>query len=246
VKQVGLVAVPVSGEVRVLEYDVYPQLVVEPFPTFYLRTARAYQFVTGVITAALGQEFLDTTARLLEDGTRHDQPLGDELHDKTELLYGLHLLAADSLGAADQLTEEELPVDLRPDARARARAWLAAFRSDMDVNRDPRVSLPVAIEDDGSGPQAVYWGVVGVKVLRMHASFPETHRPEIVGAVSEQQFGRCVHRDWVDFEPYLLVEQTIEARRPAARPPLTRDEFRSLCDQHETAEAIRTAFESAP
>ncbi|HVJ19892.1 MAG TPA: hypothetical protein VM686_30970 [Polyangiaceae bacterium] len=246
VKQVGVVGVATSAEAPVREYNVYPKLVVEPFPTFYLRTARAYQFVTGVISAALGQEFLDTTARLLEDGTRHDQPLGDELRDKTELLYGLHLLAADSLGAADQLTDEELPVDSREDARARARTWIAEFRSDMDVNRDPRVSLPVAVEDNGSGEQAVYWAVVGVKVLRMHASFPESHRPEIVGAVSEQQFERCVHRDWVDYEPYLLVEQTIEARRSAALPPLTRDEFRGLCDDHETAEAIRTAFESAP
>jgi hypothetical protein len=30
-------------------------------------------------------------------------------------------------------------------------------------------------------------------------------------------------RDWLEHEPYLLVEQTMEARRPATAPPLTRD-----------------------
>jgi hypothetical protein len=116
----------------------------------------------------------------------------------------------------------------------------------MDVNRDPRVSLPVATETDENGRDfAVYWAVVGVKVLRMHASFPKTHRPEVV-EVRAPDFAQCELRDWIAHEPYLLVEQTMEARRPMEAQPLTRDEFRALCDQYDDVDDIRRAFESAP
>jgi hypothetical protein len=57
-----------SGEASVV--DVYPQLPVEPFPTFYLRTARAYRFLQGILLASMGQAFLDQSARVLEDGSR--------------------------------------------------------------------------------------------------------------------------------------------------------------------------------
>ena len=112
----------------------------------------------------------------------------------------------------------------------------------MDVNRDPRVSLPVAMDTDPDTSEnyAVYWGVIGVKVLRVHASYPETHRPERVSIDSSW----CEHRGWVEFEPYILVEQTMEARRSLRLPPLTRDEFRALCTEHETVDAIRAAFEA--
>lgn len=244
VKQVGLVdARPASEEIEPMEYTVYPKLVVEPFPTFYLRTARAYRFLEGVLNAALGPEFLQGTARLIEDGTRSELTLAEELLEKQELLYGLHAVSADSIGMAPELADDELSAFPLDDARASARAWLAGVQDDPDVARDPRVSLPVALETD---PQtnvdyAIYWAVVGVKVLHLRASFPESHQPEIVGA---QPF--CMHKGWATFEPHMLVEQTIQVRRRFDLPPLTREEFRALCDQHDTADAIAAAFESAP
>jgi hypothetical protein len=196
-----------------------------------------------MLNAALGPEFLQSTARLVEDGTRLDLPLAEELADKQELLYGLHAVSADSIGMAPELAEDEVSAFPLDEARAAARAWLAGVADDPDVARDPRVSLPVAIETD---PQtgvdyAIYWAVVGVKVIHLHASFPESHRPEIVGT----EFF-CKQKGWAPYEPHMLVEQTVQVRRRLDRPPLTREEFRALCDEHDTADAIAVAFESAP
>lgn len=242
VKQVGLVSVRGSAHVEPIEYTVYPKLVVEPFPTFYLRTARAYRFLEGVLNAALGPEFLQGTARLVEDGTRSASKLGEELVDKQELLYGLHAVSADSIGMAPELAEGELSTFPLGEAREAARAWLASVADDPDVARDPRVSLPVAIAPDPETnvQYAIYWAVVGVKVIHVHASFPESHRPEVVGAAPF-----CTQKGWAPFEPQMLVEQTMQLRRRLDRPPLTREEFRALCDQHDTADALAAAFESA-
>lgn len=239
VKQVGIVTTRSTAFVsEPIEFTVYPKLVVEPLPTFYLRTARAYRFVQGVLSAALGPEFLEGTARLLEDGSRFDRPLAQELADKQRLLYGLHAVSADSIGMATELADDEALAFPLNEAREAARTWLAGVADDPDVARDPRVSLPVAIDPDGYG---IYWAVVGVKVLHLHASFPESHRPEVVDAVPN-----CVQKGWAPFEPHLLVEQTIQVRRPPDRAPLTREEFRALCDEHDTADAIAAAFEAAP
>jgi hypothetical protein len=245
VKQVGLVdATAVSYIPPPIEFTVYPKLVVEPFPTFYLRTARAYRFLEGVLNTVLGPEFLAGTSRLLEDGSRSNLTLGAELAAKQQLLYGLHTVSADSIGMAPELAADELTRFPLDSARAAARTWLANVADDADVARDPRVSLPVALETDPSTnvDYAIYWAVVGVKVIHLQASFPESRRPEVVSAMP---YG-CVQTGWKTFEPYLLVEQTIQVRRRANRPPLTREEFRALCDEHDTAEAIADAFAAAP
>ena len=87
--------------------DLYPQLPVEPFPTFYLRTARAYRFLQGILLASLGQAFLDQSARVLEDGSRAPTKLGAELGQKIELCYGLYSVAAQSIGMRPTLDPDE-------------------------------------------------------------------------------------------------------------------------------------------
>jgi len=243
VKQVGIVNSAASAVYAPIEFTVYPRLLVEPFPTFYLRTARAYRFLEGVLNTVMGPEFLQSTARLLEDGSRSELTLGEELARKERLLYGLHAVSADSIGMAPELAADERVVFPLDAAREAARDWLANVAGDADVARDPRVSLPVALETGSDNlDYAIYWAVVGVKALHLHASFPESHRPEVL---SQMPYG-CVQTGWKSFEPYLLVEQTIQVRRRADLPPLTRAEFRALCDKHETADAIAEAFAVAP
>lgn len=239
VKQVGIVnSRTASAELTPIEFTVYPKLPVEPFPTFYLRTARAYRFLEGVLNTVLGPAFLKETSRLIEDGSRSDIRLSQELAEKQQLLYGLHAVSADALGMAPELAADELTAFPLDAARTAARAWLANVGTDADVARDPRVSLPVALQED----YAIYWAVVGVKVLHLQASFPESARPDVL---SSMPWG-CTLTGWKAFEPYLLVEQTIQVRRPTRLPPLNREEFRALCDQHDTVEEIAKAFETAP
>jgi hypothetical protein len=243
VKQVGLVnATLASAQLEPIEFTVYPKLVVEPFPTFYLRTARAYRFLEGVLNTVLGPEFLQNTARVLEGGSRSGLTLGEELAEKQRLLYGLSAVSADSLGMAPELAADELEAFPLDAARAAALTWVANVSADADVARDPRVSLPVALQTVDLVDYGVYWAVIGVKVLHLQASFPESTRPEVLRSAPYS----CVQTGWKTFEPYLLVDQTIQVRRRADLPPLDREEFRALCDAHDTAEAIAAAFSTTP
>lgn len=215
--------------------DVYPLLPVEPFPTFFLRTARAYGFVKNVLVATLGEEALSNISRLHEDGSRAEASLAEELDEKAQLLYGLHMVAAASIGMADTLSEDEREnLDLKA-VEASARSWLDAWRTDPDVLVDPRVAVPLVRDDDAAVVRNL--GVVGVKVIHMHASFPEGYEPELVS-------GGCPIRHFVPFEPYLLVEQTVEFTTPLTAPPLTRDEFRALLSGQRTLDDMVRALEA--
>ncbi|HOU89868.1 MAG TPA: hypothetical protein PLU22_02420 [Polyangiaceae bacterium] len=211
------------------EVDVYPLLPIEPFPTFYLRTARAYAFLHQLLRSVMGEEFLAAAGRVLEDGSRHPTPLGEELTEQTNLLYGLSVVAARSIGMAPEITAEELADTTSEAVEALARDWLASWRDDADVARDPRVIVPVARVDEVWS----YWAVVGVKVFRMRAEFYPGYEPEVVNAW-------CTLKDFVPFEPYLLMEQMVEVKRTGT--PLTRDELREICDAHDTVEAITAAL----
>jgi hypothetical protein len=97
------------------------------------------------------------------------------------------------------------------------------------------VILPVAWDE--AGGTATYWAVAGVKVLRMHASYPEGYEPHVI------ESGYCSVKGFIVFEPYMLVEQTLEVTRPVGAALLSRDEFRALADRYSTPEELRAAQE---
>jgi hypothetical protein len=212
--------------------DVYPVLPVEPFATFYLRTARAYSFVSSLLASVMGETFLSTAHRVIEGGGSGAMTLKDELADKITLLYGLHAVAAASIGMRPSLTADEaaaFPVDAD---MQRARRWLAGWRTDADVVRDPRVIVPVSHDDR----TAHYWVVLGAKVIKVQASFYPGYEPKVLSG--------CPVRRFVDVEPFLLTGDTVEVVRPLSAPPRTRDELRALCDKYKTHDAIVSALEN--
>jgi hypothetical protein len=160
--------------------------------------------------------------------------LGAELAQKIELLYGLYAVSAKSIGMRAELDPDE-SVELEA-AETHARSWLAAWREDSDLNRDPRVIVPIA--RDLESQTVRYWAVIGVRALRIRAEFYPGHEPELVGA------GFCSFRSFVAHEPYTLIEKQVEVTLPMSRPPPTRDELRALCDEHDNADDIVTALES--
>jgi hypothetical protein len=240
VKQLGTVAVPASATLPPHYIDVFPLLPVEPFPTFYLRTGRGYVFLRNLLKASLGERALQEGRRLLEDGSEEEQSLSDELEAKIQWLYGLHLVAAASIGMRDEIRDDErAQLDLAAAERA-ARDWLASWRDDHDVLLDPRVAVPLV--SDGDRRTTTNLAVVGVKVIAISARFPEGYEPE----VSQQGIGwaerRCVVRGFCAFEPYMLVEQTLQFDRATDLPPLTRDELRALLDGKHSLAQMRAAL----
>jgi hypothetical protein len=115
----------------------------------------------------------------------------------------------------------------------RAKDWLASWRSDADVVRDPRVIVPVS--EDPATNTAHYWVVLGTKVLKIQASFYPGFEPKVIDG--------CPVRRFVDVEPYLVTGDTVEITRPLSASPPTRDELRALCDQYKTHDAIVSALE---
>lgn len=225
------------GESGPIETKIYPLYPVEPFPTFYLRTARGYRFLRVYLEGVLGAAFLDGAGRLYEDTSRAEPSLAAELDQNIALLYGLYALSADSVGLdrkahlyADELAEIDLDA-----ATAAARAWLDAWRTDRDVLSDPRVIVPVAA-DDGTG-KGVYWAILGVEVVAAKAEYVKGFEPEVIPG------DRFCDVTGVEPHHYLFLVERMEEVRFAGPPP-TRDEFRAICDQHDSAEDIIKALES--
>jgi hypothetical protein len=233
--------------------DVYPYYPVEPFPTFYLRTARGYRFLQTYLQAVLGPAFFVTAHRLHEDGAWSDEPLGTELDQVIELLYGIYILSAASVGLRPEsyLLADEL-ADLDQEAAiARAKEWLGRWRSDPDILKDPRVIVPVA--RDVFAGEATYWAVLGVKAIKVFAEYVPGYLPELVSADEESlhQYSpatgsdrHCEVRGFVPHEYLMLMEQMVEVRLGLDVSPPTRQELRALCDRYDNAEDIVAALEA--
>jgi len=245
VKQVDIaIGMGSAAEPVIVEVDIHPRFPVEPFPTFYLRTARAYRFLTAALEARLGDEFLSLTGRLRDDGTMDETPLPQAIRDKARLLYGLYLLTADSLGMERALLEDELLEFPEADSVTEALGWLEGWSTDEDIRTDPRVIVPVAM--DAASGLAIHWAIIGVRALKARAAFFEGYEPEVLSltpapdsGVDECRFGAFVPADY-----WLLTEKQVEVRIPAGVPPPSRDELRALCDEMETEEAIVEALEA--
>ncbi len=218
------------------EIDVSPLLPVEPFPTFYLRFARAYRFLGTYLDAVLGPAFLDGTGRMFEDGTRSGASLREDLRSAAVLLYGLHLVAAGAAGSPPELLPEEMAEYGLEPCREAALLWIASWDTDPDVLRDPRVIVPV--QRDMDRRVAIYWAVLGVKAVRARAEFVEGREPEIVSS------GHCTVRGFDPHDYWLLVEAFAQVELPLSTPPPTRDELRAVCDASDTVEEIVAALES--
>jgi hypothetical protein len=234
VKQLDFGARAASGEPPP-PVDIYPLLPAEPFPTFTLRTARAYRFLRTFLQAALGPAFLTGTQRVVESGGRGSVSLASELDQRVALLYGLAFIEADAVGMARTqglLADEMAELDMEI-AVTGARAWLGAWKADADVVRDPRVIVPVFV--DYERETMTYWAVVGVKALIARAEFVPGHEP-VVSSTG------CWTGNFVPHRYTMLVEETVELELPLSQPPPTRGELRAICDAHATKDEIVRAL----
>jgi hypothetical protein len=234
IKQLAFGARAASGE-GPPPVDVYPLLPAEPFPTFYLRTARGYRFLRTFLAAAMGPAFLGGTQRVVETGGRGSVSLASEIDQRVALLYGLAFVEADAVGMArtQGLMPDELGEIDMDAAVATARAWLGTWKADADVTRDPRVIVPVFIDYDRQ--TMTYWAVIGVKALVARAEFVADHEPTVTA-------GACWSGKFVPHRYTLLVEETAELELPLSRPPPTRAELRAACDAHATKDEIIRAL----
>jgi hypothetical protein len=160
---------------------VRPRLRVEPAPTYYLRTARAYAFVGNLLNATFGAELENmygqreiwTYGQIRQKKlSERDDDLATELAFMRRLLYGLYLVSCEDIGMKPELAPGE-KVDLRACKQA-ALNWSQTFRRDPDLKPDARVCVPVHVDREG---RAKFWAVAGVRLARLEAEY--VHPPSI-------------------------------------------------------------------
>jgi hypothetical protein len=211
---------------------VEPRLRVEPSATFYLRTARAYRFVGNFLESTIGGEDLRKLKGLRKDGDR-GKSLGDELIEMQNRFYGLYLVVCDDIGmspefAADESVDQEACYSL-------ACQWLDQIRDDVDFTKDTRVSVPVSFDVQKNSTRL--WATLGVRLVPLNVSYVT---PPRIRAESETEWQE-VESHMVKAKKYVIaVDEWAELTRSGSRS-LTRSEFRALCDQHKTRDAIVAA-----
>ncbi len=158
-----------------LPESIAPRLRLEPAPTYYLRTARAYDFVRNLLTSVFGTELEDMYGmrvtwsygqiREKKVGERDDD-FDTELKYMRRLFYGLYLVSCEDVGLKPKFAPGE-DLDVAACKQA-ALNWIETFRRDPDLKPDARVCVPVA--QDLSG-EVTHWSVVGVRLARLEVEY---------------------------------------------------------------------------
>lgn len=216
-----------DGELR-------PRLRLEPAVTYYLRTARAYAFLGGVLEASLGDEALRAIRGRRDAGVR-DADLLTETRSMRDLFYGCAFVAAEDIGMRATLADGE-NVD-RAKCYAAATEWLARAFDDLDLAADTRVVVPVYV--DPSRRITRMWGTFGVRLAKLEVNWIDAPR---VRPADESEDWREAKRHELGPATYLIpVDEFAEFEIEGARM-LTRKEFRAVCDEEKTKQAIVDAL----
>jgi hypothetical protein len=206
--------------------ELKPRLRLEPAPTFYLRTARAYSFLANFLDSAVGEAELKLLKGLRQGGER-SMDLYSELQFMRRLFYGCYLLSAEDIGMDPALKADE-GVD-REICRKEAESWLGKIADDPDMAVDTRVVVPVFT--DVVNEKTHVWATAGVRLAKLDASYVDPYLPSIRPKTGG---------DWKQIESwkvkpshYLIpVDEFVSATRPGLGA-LNREEFRALCDKAE-------------
>ena len=125
----------------------------------------------------------------------------------------------------------------RPACEARAVEWLSTYAKDPDLAADTRVAVPIYF--DVQGGRTRLWTTVGVRLARLNAAY--LRPPRIKPARQERDWENVPARLLERGEYVIAVDEFAEAELPGLQP-LTRAEFRRVCDAHPTKEAIIKAL----
>jgi hypothetical protein len=215
--------------------DVCPRLRVEPCPSYYLRTARAYAFLANFLEAALGQEALSQLHGLKQGGERK-MDLRTELGWMRDLFYGAYLVSAEDLGMKPAFAPEE-GVDQERCYRL-ATDWLLQAFADPDLAIDTRVAVPIYVDPRRQATKL--WTTLGVRLTPLDVRYARP--PHIKPAEGEGEWKPVEEYKLGPSEYLIPVDEFAEVELKGLKV-LTREELRALCDREKTKEAIVRALQ---
>jgi hypothetical protein len=211
-----------------------PRLRVEPCPSYFLRTARAYAFLAHFLEATLGKETLQTLHGLKKEGPR-TQNLYAELHHLRDLFYGLYLVSAEDIGLKPDLAKDE-PVDPQRCYKLAADFLPGVFK-DEDLATDTRVSVPIYVDRNRNVTRL--WATLGVRLARLEAGYA---RPPHLKPAKGAGDWKPVESWQLEPAHYLIAVDEFAEIELKGRHTLTREELRAVCDREKTKEAILQAL----
>jgi hypothetical protein len=251
----------------------YPEFLIEPAATNYLRTARAYRFIFDKLKALIGEKELQT---IKLDG--FDNNLLKEFERIVRLYYGLYLVVCNDIVLPPKLKDNEIQsliklgdlvdIDKATDSKFvlanlpgfdpdKKTAWTMIWRDAVNwlksldkhkfMDEDCRVIVPAL--SNYSGTRTRNWAVVGIKLTKIKAWYEITPRVSPPLTLGENQPGppEVMERQsnpYIKFVPReYFIPVLVFAEVTMGPKPLTRDEFRSICDKYKTKKDIVKALE---
>ncbi len=232
VRQLDAACIPTSAPPPFMpppKLQVRPRLRLEPAPTYYLRTARAYSFLANFLEASVGADGLRALHGLRQGGER-EPDLWTELHWMRDLCYGLYLISAEDIGMKPALAKDELPNGER--CYYLAAGWLPHAFEDRDLTADTRVSIPIAADPVRRATRL--WATIGVRLSRLDAEY--VRAPHVKGP-GESGWQPVSSEDLLPSHYLIAVDDFVEVELQGLRT-LTREELRAICDRGKTKEGI--------
>ncbi len=243
-KQVELI--PTAGIALDPQYfTISPDLHLEPMATYYVRTARGMRFVLNTLELLLGKTSLEEI--VIESG----QSLHSVGQKMAELYYGFYLQVCEDIGMKPEFLREEMSSSQILGAKREAAQWLEDCEKDLCYEKDVRYIVPALTNPNRT--KVRYWMTIGVKLLKVKAEYVRRPLVQILDAESNrviQEIPRDTETGGIErthlkykFAPeeyYLPVEVFAEATGSAE--PLTRSEFRKLCDRCKNKEEVVRAI----
>lgn len=201
-----------------------PDFRVEPMATVYVRHARSYVFLERALDEVLGPEVLDQGVIVDAKGPG-TETLRQRIHLARDRFFGLYVVAAQDIGLPFSLSVagDPLAADI-PKLGEDAAKWLATLSDDPIAQSDVRVLVPIAQID---AAHTKYWAVIGVRGTLAGYSY-------LKGADTSAPLPADQSRRLLPTEQFLEVV--------SSATPLTREEYRVLCDEAKTADGIAAAL----
>jgi hypothetical protein len=210
--------------------DVVPDLRLEPLPDYYVRTARAYDRLGDILTAALTPAVLEGVRGRREKGAAAAESVAAEAADLSRLFYGFYLLSCADVGMAPSLRSGEAAD--RAGAATRAYEWLENWRADQDMAADVREAWPLGPADPASpGKGTVYRCVLGVRAVDIEVKYDKKPSFSVrgTGLTADLHFKPAKYTVYAP----VIVEVVVPGTKP-----LTRAQFRNICNENKTEGAI--------
>lgn len=229
---------PPNEDPEVIKLEIYPEISVEPLATYYLRRARAYNFIHGVLKDYFGEETLTKMFRLTSAGVVKKN-LEQELKDMEALFFGLALQVCYETGCELDITADDGSGEGAEKDLLYARKWLSEAYLDPDISTDSRMMVPV-FYDTGRQKTKV-WAFLGYEKKKLTIEFSKMPDITVFNENGEELPPKSLQVSFFDTAKELLYPVFAEIY---VKKILNRDEFRKLCDKYKTRNEIIKALEN--